>query len=106
MNSHVNRQSLIASRDVRRTTNSVTHNERRISNTESPASSRPTNNKQLITKLSEEFFFSFLVILLIILIYGLFQKDPGFGFYAPYWKMLDLILALVVFLGILASLEK
>lgn len=55
------------------------------------------------TKLfAEEFLFSFLVILLIILIYGLFQKDPGFGFFGPYWKKLDLILGVTIFFGILA----
>jgi hypothetical protein len=48
----------------------------------------------------EEFFFAFLVILLIILIYGLFQPDPGFGFFAPHWKKLDLILGVIIFLGI------
>jgi hypothetical protein len=58
--------------------------------------------KQFINKLLKEFFFSFLAILLIILIYGLFQPDPGFGFFAPNWKLLDWFLGITVFLEILA----
>jgi hypothetical protein len=56
----------------------------------------------ILNQLFKELFFGFLAILLIILIYGLFQPDPGFGFFAPYWKKLTLLLGTAVFFGILA----
>jgi len=46
----------------------------------------------ILNQLLKELFFGFLVILLIILIYGLFQPDPGLGFFAPYWEKLMLLL--------------
>jgi len=56
----------------------------------------------ILNQIFKEFFFAFLVILFIILIYGLFQKDPGFGFFAPYWEKL-MLLGAAVFFGILAE---
>ncbi len=56
---------------------------------------------QSIRLISKELFFAFLVILLIILIYGIFQNDPGFGFFVPYWKKLTLLLSVTVFSGVL-----
>jgi len=50
----------------------------------------------ILNQLLRELFFGFLAILLITLIYGLFQKDPGFGFSAPYWEKLMLLGTAVV----------
>jgi len=56
----------------------------------------------ILNQLFKELFFGFLAVLLIILLYGLFQKDPGLGFFVPYWKKLTLLLGTAVFFGILA----
>jgi len=56
----------------------------------------------ILNQLFKELFFSFLVIFLIILIYGLFQKDPGLGFFVPYWKKLMLLLGVCLVFEILA----
>jgi len=56
----------------------------------------------ILNQLLRELFFAFLVIFLIILIYGLFQPDPGLAFFVPYWKKLAFLLGTTVFFGILA----
>lgn len=101
----VSRKSLFVNCDAGRNTNNVTHNEQRKTHNEFRMSSRKTNNEKRKT-IFKEFFFSFLVILLLILIYGLFQKDPGFGFLAPQWKKLDLVLGITVLWGILAVFAR
>jgi len=55
----------------------------------------------ILNQLLRELFFGFLAILLITLIYGLFQKDPGFGFLAPYWKKLTLLLGVCLVFEVL-----
>ena len=59
---------------------------------------------QSIRLISKELFFSFLVIFLIILIFGLFQPDAGLNFFVPYWKKLFLLLSATGVLGILAAI--
>jgi len=54
-----------------------------------------------LNQATKEFFFAFLVILLIILIYGLFQPDAGLSFFVPEWKKLFLILSATGVFGVL-----
>jgi len=59
-------------------------------------------NSYFINQSLRELFFAFLVILLIILIYGLSQPDAGLSFFVPYWRKLTLLLGATILLGILA----
>jgi len=59
-------------------------------------------NSYFINQSLRELFFAFLVILLIILIYGLFQSNAGLSFFVPYWKKLEMFLGITITTGILA----
>ena len=54
-----------------------------------------------INQILKEFFFSFLVIFLITLIYGIFQPDAGLTFFVSEWKKLFLILSATGVFGVL-----
>lgn len=56
--------------------------------------------------ITKEIFFFLLSILLFILVYGSFKQNPGLGFFAPHWKLIDLLLIITVFFGILGIWNK
>ena len=64
------------------------------------------NSKSAVEFILETIFFGFLIGLLTILIYGFFQKDPGYEFFAPYWKTLYWLLGITIVLGTLNVIFK